>query len=94
MSQLNFNLKQIGVIRSPYKEKAPYQPVDEAEGDFRIIVDSQYANGLYKLSDFHYIYVVYFIHRLNSLSGQSIFDISLNFTILDNIIFILLKYKV
>jgi tRNA-Thr(GGU) m(6)t(6)A37 methyltransferase TsaA len=64
MNQLNFNLKQIGVIRSPYKDKAPYQPVDEAGGDFRIVVDPQYTGGLHKLAEFRYIYVIYFIDRL------------------------------
>ena len=64
MNQLNFNLKQIGVIRSPYKDKAPYQPVDEAGGDFRIVVDPQYTGGLHKLAEFRYIYVIYFYKNI------------------------------
>ena len=61
---LNFNLKQIGVIRTPYIDNAPYQPVEEDEGDFRIVVDSQYVDSLYKLDGFRYIYVIYYIHRV------------------------------
>jgi tRNA (adenine37-N6)-methyltransferase len=61
---LNFHLKQIGVIRTPYIDNAPYQPVEEDEGDFRIVVDSQYVDSLYKLDGFRYIYVVYYIHRI------------------------------
>jgi len=57
-------LKQIGVIRTPYIDNAPYQPVEEDEGDFRIVVDSQYVDSLYKLDGFRYIYVVYYIHRI------------------------------
>ncbi|NMG83068.1 MAG: tRNA (N6-threonylcarbamoyladenosine(37)-N6)-methyltransferase TrmO [Methanosarcinales archaeon] len=61
---MSFELKQIGVIRTPYTDNAPYQPVEEDEGDFRIVVDPQYINGVYKLDEFRYIYVVYYIHRI------------------------------
>jgi len=64
MTQLGFKFKQIGVIRTPYTDNAPYQPLDKDEGDFRITVDSKYADGLYKLDKFHYIYVIYFIHHI------------------------------
>ena len=67
---LNFHLKQIGVIRTPYIDNAPYQLVEEDEGDFRIVVDSQYVDSLYKLDGFRYIYVIYYIHRVKrELSG-------------------------
>jgi len=56
--------KPIGVIRTPYVDAAPYQPVDADEGDFRIIVKPKYAEGLYKLADFRYIYVIYHIHLI------------------------------
>ncbi len=64
MRALNFNLKQIGLIRTPYTDNAPYQPVDEDRGDFRIVVDPQYVRGLYKLAQFRYIYVIYLIDRI------------------------------
>jgi len=60
----NFNLKSIGIIRTPYINKAPYQPVDEDKGDFRIVLDSKYAEGLVDLNSFRYIYVIYYIDRL------------------------------
>lgn len=59
-----FKIKQIGVIRTPYKENAPYQPIQTDQGEFQIIVDSQYMDGLSKLDKFHYIYVIYYIHRI------------------------------
>jgi tRNA (Thr-GGU) A37 N-methylase len=43
---------QIGVIRTPYIKNAPYQPVDEDEGEFRIVVDEKYADGLVELKSF------------------------------------------
>jgi len=57
-------LNPIGVIRTPYTDSAPYQPMVEDEGDFRIVVEPQYADGLYKLSGFRYIYVIYYIHHV------------------------------
>jgi tRNA-Thr(GGU) m(6)t(6)A37 methyltransferase TsaA len=61
---MSFELKQIGVIRTPYTDNAPYQPVEKDEGDFRIVVEPQYADGLCKLATFHYIYVIYYLHRI------------------------------
>ena len=59
-----FELNQIGVIRTPYTDNAPYQPVEEDGGDFRIVVESQYVDGLYKLAGFRYIYVIYYVHQV------------------------------
>lgn len=60
-----FELKRIGVIRTPYTDNAPYQPLEEDEGDFRIVVDPRYQEGLDRLSDFKYIYVLYYVHKIN-----------------------------
>ncbi len=73
MRALTFNLKQIGLIRTPYTDNAPYQPVDEDKGDFRIVVDSQYVRGLYKLAKFRYIYVIYFIDRIRHKLSMEVF---------------------
>jgi len=51
--------KQIGVNRTPYIDNAPYQPVDEDVGEFRIVVDEKYVDGLVDLKSFRYIYVIY-----------------------------------
>ena len=61
---MSFDLKQIGVIRTPYTVNAPYQPVKEDKGDFRIVVDPRYTEGLYKLDGFRYIYVIYYVHQV------------------------------
>jgi len=62
---VSFKFKQIGIIHTPYSnnDNVPYQPV-EKEGDFRIVVEPQYTDGLYKLAKFRYIYVIYYIHRV------------------------------
>ena len=60
----NFNFKPIGVIRTPYIDKAPYQPIEDDKGDFRIVLDTEYADGLADLNSFKYIYVIYFIDRI------------------------------
>ena len=59
-----FQLKQIGVIRTPYTNNAPYQPVDEDKGDFRIVIDPKYTDGLYRLERFRYIFVIYYTHKV------------------------------
>jgi len=38
--------------------------VDEDEGEFRIVVDEKYADGLVDLISFRYMYAIYYIHRL------------------------------
>ena len=59
-----FEFKQIGVIHTPYKDQAPFQPIKNDQGDFRIVVYPEYTKGLYKLGMFKYIYVFYYIHRI------------------------------
>jgi tRNA-Thr(GGU) m(6)t(6)A37 methyltransferase TsaA len=59
----HIELHQIGTIRTPYTSEAPRQPVEEAEGDFRIILNHEYEEGLDKLETFQYIYVLYYLDR-------------------------------
>ena len=57
--------KAIGVIHTPYTDTAPYQPIADDEGKFFIEVYSKYSKGLFELDSFRYMYVIYYIHRLN-----------------------------
>lgn len=59
-----FEFQQIGIIRTPYVDAAPYQPVTNDEGEFRIVIHPEYTEGLADLTTFRYIYVLYFIDRL------------------------------
>lgn len=61
---ISFKFRQIGTIKTPYTDDAPYQPVDEDEGEFRIVLDDEYTEGLLELKSFRYIYVIYYIDRL------------------------------
>ncbi len=65
-----FEMKPIGFIRSPYTDNSPYQPVEDEEEDFRIVVEPQYTDGLYKLDKFSYIYVIYYIHNVKRDSSM------------------------
>lgn len=60
----NINFRQIGIIRTPYIDDAPYQPAQDEKGDFCIEVDPQYVHGLRELIKFRYIYVIYYVHRI------------------------------
>ncbi len=53
------------MIHTPYHDKAPYQPVETDEGDFRVEVFPEYQEGLQDVDTFTYIYLLYFIDRLN-----------------------------
>lgn len=68
----NFQFKRIGLIRTPYIDNAPYQPVDEDKGKFRIVVDTKYTEGLLDLDSFRYIYVIYYVDRLKSKPSMTV----------------------
>ncbi len=59
-----YEVKGIGVIHTPYEDNAPYQPIENEQADFQIIVDPKYLEGLHKLDKFRYIYVIYYTHRV------------------------------
>ena len=63
--KLNYKLEQIGIIKTPYQENAPYQPVDTDEGEFYITINPQYVDGLNDLNKFNFIYVIYYAHLIN-----------------------------
>ena len=65
-SHLLFRMKPIGVIRTPYIHDAPYQPLAAEEGDFRLVVDPEYAAGLDQLAKFRYVYVLSYLDRHGS----------------------------
>ncbi|MEA3543964.1 MAG: tRNA (N6-threonylcarbamoyladenosine(37)-N6)-methyltransferase TrmO [Thermodesulfobacteriota bacterium] len=62
----NLKFAPIGIIKTPYLDSAPYQPVDTDEQEFYLQLEPEYATGLKDLDSFTYIYVLYFIDRLNS----------------------------
>jgi tRNA-Thr(GGU) m(6)t(6)A37 methyltransferase TsaA len=65
---LDIHLKPIGTIRTPYQERAPYQPIerDIGEGKFRLVLLPEYEAGLEELSKFRYIYVLSYLDRVGA----------------------------
>jgi tRNA-Thr(GGU) m(6)t(6)A37 methyltransferase TsaA len=62
----SFEIKSIGIIRTPYVSSAPYQPFrDQADEDFCIVLNPEFTEGLYRLESFRYIYVIYFLDKIN-----------------------------
>jgi len=59
-----FEFRQIGTIHTPYTDNAPYQPVEEDQGTFSIELFQQYTDGLAELNRFSYMYVLYYVHKL------------------------------
>ena len=55
----------IGVIHSPYIDSGPRQSNPDAEGDFHIIIDREYEQGLFHLEKYGHIYVIYWLHRVS-----------------------------
>ncbi|MBN2493155.1 MAG: tRNA (N6-threonylcarbamoyladenosine(37)-N6)-methyltransferase TrmO [Deltaproteobacteria bacterium] len=64
-------LRPIGVIRTPYTDWAPYQPVEREEGvgKFHVQVHERYAQGLQDLDRFAYVILVYYLDRIEKEPG-------------------------
>jgi len=61
----SFSIRPIGHIRSPYKDWAPNQPVEQEKGigEFRVCVDEEYSKGLKDLERFAYVILIYYFDR-------------------------------
>ena len=70
MNKLCF--QSIGTIKTPYLDSAPYQPVDTDDQEFYLQLKSEYTAGLKDLDSFTYIYVLYFIDRLNAAPKMAV----------------------
>jgi tRNA (adenine37-N6)-methyltransferase len=53
----------IGKIRTPYKDKAPYQPLPDKNDKFYIELDEEYLPALTRIEEFKYIYLIYYLHK-------------------------------
>jgi tRNA (adenine37-N6)-methyltransferase len=69
---ISIQFNSIGVIHTPYIEKAPYQPVKNDEQQFSIVVDPEFMQGLHELDRFNYIIVLYHIHLLKKKAEMSV----------------------
>ncbi|MCD6584721.1 MAG: tRNA (N6-threonylcarbamoyladenosine(37)-N6)-methyltransferase TrmO [Desulfobacteraceae bacterium] len=62
---INYKLESIGMIRTPYQNNAPYQPVDADGEEFYAIIDHKYVEGLSDLKKFNYIYLIFYADRIS-----------------------------
>lgn len=58
-------LEPIGLIRTPYKDSAPRQPVEADSGEFRLELHSCFREGLAELESFCYIHLLFYLDRLD-----------------------------
>lgn len=63
---MKFSVKQIGIIHTPYDDNAPNQSDEKIKGDFTIEVFSEYESALTLLEKFNYIYVLYYLDRIDN----------------------------
>lgn len=61
--KINFN--SIGIIHSPFKEKAgmPVQPAAAAGVKGEVLLQEKYIEGLADLDGFSHIYLIYYLHQ-------------------------------
>ncbi len=62
-SKRTWEFRPIGVIRTPYRHHAPYQPQENDPGAFRLVLDPEYEEGLRDLETFRYLYVLFCLDR-------------------------------
>ncbi|MEN8155109.1 MAG: tRNA (N6-threonylcarbamoyladenosine(37)-N6)-methyltransferase TrmO [Acidobacteriota bacterium] len=72
LSGSKFLLKRIGLIYTPYEGSAPYQPIENDEKEFFIVIKKKYSEGLRDLSKFKYICIVYILNRLKGKPEMTI----------------------
>jgi tRNA-Thr(GGU) m(6)t(6)A37 methyltransferase TsaA len=63
----------IGVIRTPYRDMAPFQGIeDDSSGEFILELDEKYTTGLNGLEEFRYIIILFHIDRAKGYNGSNL----------------------
>ncbi|GAB4310976.1 MAG: hypothetical protein Kow00127_00830 [Bacteroidales bacterium] len=55
--------RPIGVIHTPFREKAPFHGFEEAEGEFCVELFPEFTEGLYRLDSFSHCWIIFWIDR-------------------------------
>lgn len=71
-SGMEISMQPIGVVRSPYVNNAPHQPDPADPGEFRLVIDQEHAAGLHRLEDFRYLYVLFYMHKVEGEASMTI----------------------
>ncbi|MFP4621201.1 MAG: tRNA (N6-threonylcarbamoyladenosine(37)-N6)-methyltransferase TrmO [Bacteroidales bacterium] len=69
MKQETFIVKNIGIIRTPYRDKdeAPRQGTFEPESEGRVEVFEDYQPGLKDLEKFSHAILIFYFHRMDEM---------------------------
>ena len=59
----HYHINPIGVVKSPYTNKAPFRPDPNAEGDFYIELFQKYEDGLKNLDQFSHMYLIVYLDK-------------------------------
>lgn len=57
------NIVPIGIIHTPYKDDAPFTEFENAEGEFCIELNPEFADSLYLLDKLNYCYILFQFHK-------------------------------
>ncbi len=60
---MEFILKPIGKLHTPYREKAPFRPETDAEGKFSIEIFEEYTQAMSGLEAFSHLVVLFYFDR-------------------------------
>ncbi len=59
----HYHINPIGVVKSPYTNKAPFRPDPKAEGEFYIELFQKYQDGLKNLDEFTHMYLIVYLDK-------------------------------
>lgn len=60
---MEFSLKPIGKLHTPYSERAPFRPEPDAEGEFCIEIFEKYTQAMSGLEAFSHLVVLFYFDR-------------------------------
>jgi tRNA-Thr(GGU) m(6)t(6)A37 methyltransferase TsaA len=63
--KVKINFESIGIIRTPYIDVAPHQPVINSNDEFFVELQEEYVSGLINLDEFKFIYLIFYLDRID-----------------------------
>lgn len=75
MEYLSVLFRPIGTIKTPYIDKAPYQPYEDKLSRFEVEIFPEFGEGLKGIDSFRYLMLFFYLDRA-ALSGKLIVDVN------------------
>ena len=66
---MTINFQSIGTIYTPYESLAPFQPIENAKGEFYIELKDEFSDGLDELQRFSHIYIIFYLNKSSKRSN-------------------------